>query len=53
MQSRLIYDIKKRKKSSKTINLITASAILTGVATKTTIERRRIGGDLRRNGNIP
>jgi hypothetical protein len=43
MQSKLVYDIKKLKKPLKTINLITAPAIITAVATKTTNRRRRIG----------
>jgi hypothetical protein len=52
MQSRLMHDIKKRKKPSKTINLITASAIVTAVATKAT-NGRRIRGGLKRSDNIP
>jgi hypothetical protein len=43
MQSKLVYDIKKLKKPSKTINLIKATAIITAVATNTTNGRRRIG----------
>jgi hypothetical protein len=34
MQSRLIYDIKKRKNPSKTINLIIAARLIPAVATK-------------------
>jgi hypothetical protein len=34
MQSELMYDIKKRKKPSKTINLMTATALITAVATR-------------------
>jgi hypothetical protein len=42
MQSMLMYDIKKGKMPSKTINLITATALIIAVATKTTNGRRRI-----------
>jgi hypothetical protein len=40
MQSKLVYDIKKLKKPSKTINLITATAIITAVATKNKQEKK-------------
>jgi hypothetical protein len=52
MQRGLGFGTKITNNTAKTKNLISTTAVLTAVATKTTNGGRRIGGDLERNDNV-